>query len=119
MSVERFDHTCGLVGDQVVVVGGYPSLETAEVLDLKTLTWRSGPGMPTERGTLRSSRQVYQLGDTFWVFGGSDGYGSKYDTVFEFDPVTFDWVLRDERLVTARFGHGVVAIPNRLLNFGE
>ena len=73
-----------------------------------------GPKPPTSSGELYDAAQVYQLDDTFYIIGGFDG-SLTFDTVYEFDPEFFSWILRKERLTTPRRWHGVVPVPNYIL----
>ena len=116
MSVARDDHSCGRTDNRIVVVGGYSeeASRTSEIFSLDSLTWATGPGVPSTPNGKFFRSEVYQLEDAFDLLGGYDG--SNYlDTVFEFDPEGFTWKLRDERLDTGRYLHANVHIPNRVL----
>ena len=116
MGVARYEHSCGRVGRDIVAVGGYQedARRTSEIFNLGILAWRYGPGVPGESGEFYDAGPVYQLEDTFFTLGGYGG-GSHLDYVYEFDPVTFAWKERRERLVVARSHHAVVPVLTRLL----
>ena len=41
---------------------------------------------------------------------------SELDTIYQYDPVTEDWVLRDETLLGARGSFGMVLVDENSLN---
>ena len=116
MSLARSSHSCGRAGHYVFVVGGNPrdtSGKTSEIFSLDSLTWTTGPGVPpTANGELASSA-VYQLEDTFYLFGGIAD--QEIDTIYELDIEYFTWKEREERMEKPRFYHALVPIPNRFL----
>ena len=46
MGQARWGHTCSLVGQKIVIVGGYGGsrLDTVEIFDIGTETWSKGTG---------------------------------------------------------------------------
>ena len=104
---ERF--SCGRVGRDIIVVGGYSSLDTSEIFSLDNMQWSAGPGVPTSTGKFYDSPQILQLEETFIIIGGDDGVGTVGE-VYEFDAEFFTWKQRGETLQTRRDLHGVVLI---------
>ena len=119
MAYGRSSHSCGKVGDNIVVVGGLrDASEFSEIFSLESLTWSTGPGVPAASGYFAGAPQVLQLEDTFYIIGGLDDYVAT-DAVYEFDPDSWTWKLSDERLTSARGYAGIIPIPNRLLTGGK
>lgn len=52
-----------------------------------------------------------QLEDTFLVLGGYSGSPGYRQTIYEFDPVNYGWVLRDQELRVPLDGVAAVAMP--------
>ena len=114
MRRERYRVSCGKAGNKIYVVGGDPNQDSSEVLDLDTLEWSEGPGVPTASGKFWASPQPYQMADTFRLVGGYDG-DTWLDTVFELDPEKEVWIERPERLEQIRDSNGVVHVPEESL----
>ena len=115
MAYGRSSHSCGKVGDNIVVVGGLrDASEFSEILSLESLTWSTGPGVPAASGYFAGAPQVLQLEDTFYIIGGFDNNAAT-DAFHEFDPESWTWKLSDEQLTSARSYAGIVPIPNRLV----
>ncbi len=114
MSTARHFPGCGVVSDNgvpksVVVVGGgntdtSVAFDTAEILDLATLTWK--PAKQAYPLRLLYST-VVQRGDAFLVVGGKNAT-SNHDAVYEFDPATEGWTLMPQRMVQHK--HRVAAL---------
>ena len=68
------------------------------MLDLETLVWSSGPELPYKVFAATS----VPLGDRFLLVGG-ETYGFFLNTIYEFDPLEMDWILRTEELQEARY----------------
>ena len=116
MARGRNGHTCGRSGGKIVALGGSEEgSDGSEIFSLDTMTWSDGPDIPTRTGTFDDAPHVYQLKDTFYVLGGWDG-DHFLDTVFEFEPRSASWLVREETLKTARSDHGLVAIPSRIID---
>ena len=113
MTFSHYQHSCGRVGRrEIVVTGGRFNSNVTEIFSLDELAWRRGSAVPTRYGGFYDSPQVYQKVDTFLVFGGHDKY-DYLDAVFEFDPVSGEWLEREERMASEKGLVGVVPFPNR------
>ena len=106
MDTEREYPSCGLIQNPEngpkVVLAGYGS---SEIFNLASETWRDGPETPYFYAAAST-----QLQDTFLVIGGTNGDG--LDTIYEFDHINYDWILRPERLSQQKYGVGAIALPN-------
>ena len=115
METRRRGHTCGLVGNNVVVVGGETLgayLDSSEVFSLDTNTWSEGPQAPRE---IKSS-QAIQRENTFLIVGGFDFDGADYIAdIFEVDEKTFKLHKMPQELTKSRAYHTAVVIdPSNL-----
>ena len=79
MTEPRYEHSCGLVrgnsGNEVVVVGGYPTYSSIEIFSIDTETWRSGK----HSNILRNYESSFQPSGTFLGNDMSFGIYSAYD----------------------------------------
>ncbi len=111
--VSRSYPACGLVPNrdtanpEVVVVGNGGS----EVFNVASMTWREGPDFQP----VGSRHASAQLDDTFALVGGTNNT-AYLDTVYTFDPDTYDFALNKQRLALARLSATVAAVPDELLN---
>ncbi len=108
-TVNRHFPSCGLInnyehGTEVVIVEDGVS----EIFNFNTLTWRMGPSLPSF-----NNAGFAQLRDTFLVVGGEDDSDNPIDTIYQFDHINYDWILKSQRLQVActRFP-SVVSVPD-------
>ena len=104
--------SCGLIqnpenGPEIVLA----DRGNSEIFSLDSLTWREGPEAP-----YFYEASSAQLQDTFLVVGGTDEDGNHLDTIYEFDHVTYDWLLRSQRLPAPLRFPGVVAVPGNTVS---
>ncbi len=112
-SMERPYGYCGLInnpenGLEIVSV----DLESSMIFNINSLSWREGPKPP------HAFMGGYgQTGDTFVIVGGSNAIGVVLDTIYEFDHVNYQWILKSQHLETPRERYpGVVAVPDNFVN---
>ena len=106
METSRYDPSCGLIRNPEngaeIVLAGYG---TSEIFNLESMTWREGPESPYFYYASSA-----QLENTFLIVGGYDGTKS-IDTIYEFDQINYDWILRSQKLPTPLRFSGVVVVP--------
>ncbi len=98
MTVERDNPSCGLInnpdnGIEVVIV----EEGISEIFNLNELSWRLGPAPPSFHAAGST-----QLGDTFIVAGGNDHGDNPLDTIYQFDHLNYEWILKSQKLDVAR-----------------
>ena len=96
-----------------MVVGGDLQSHTSDIFDLDSDgTWTPGPAAP--EGGIYGAASVQLTETTFMVVGGADG--THYlDTIYEFNPDSWTWKLRSERLENAKCDFVALPIPDELL----
>lgn len=105
----RHNPACFRINGDVIVAGGdHPSYTSVEIFSLTTLEWREGANFP-DKGIQLASTVPYR--DTFLVVGGRDSAEKNLDTIYQFDPSTYRFVKRSERLQTARSRHVTIPVP--------
>ena len=104
---------------EIVVTTGYEIYETkntTEILNLDTLTWRSGPEFPVDGNAFYGASAPYK--DSFLAMSGyrrpdtPGGAWTKVDEVWYFDPSSDEWVLKEGRLETPREHFIALTIPD-------
>ena len=122
MRIARREHACGLVTDgtetEIVVAGGlgYNSdgssynelLTSVEIFSLSEESWRHGTDLPLSIHGMVS----FQMQRSFLVVGGLSSGVGNLNLVHEFDRLTYQWVLRNQTLGTARRFFPAIALPN-------
>ena len=117
MATPREGHSCRSIngGREVVVVGGRNNngtyLSTSEVFSSSDMCWREAGSLP---GPAFMSASVQYNRDTFLIMGGSDGIGKTRDEVYQFDPDTYGWTLREERMQRPRRSHIAIGLNEEL-----
>jgi len=114
LSQGRYGHSCALLGDKIVLSGGFSDdgyyLKTTFILDFGLGEERLGGDMSVERIYFG----MIAVEDKIVAFGGE--YGSDYwDSVEEWDPTTEQWSVRDEGMEAARTYFGSVLVPAEAL----
>ena len=101
-------------GKRKLVVTGTPYVSTTEILDLDTLQWTDGPGLPFPWAYTAS----VPYKNTFLVIGGLGTHsGTVYSTdIYEFDPVNMNWITRSETLTQGRHSHAAFLVPDDVVN---
>ena len=80
---------------------------TSEVLDLDTLEWSQGPpAIPL----ISSTTVKYE--ETFLLVGGEANAFSG--SIYEYDLVENDWIMRSEELAVGRARHVAFEIPSEV-----
>ncbi len=108
-TVQRLFPSCGLInnpenGHEVVIVEDGVS----EILNLRTMTWRMGPSLPSF-----DNAGFTQLRETFVVVGGETNSDHPIGTIYQFDHINYDWILKSQKLQVARTKFpSVVAAPD-------
>jgi len=92
--------TGGLDGDNF--------LSSTEIFTLDSDRWVSAASLPSPREYFSGAT----LGNSVFVFGGSDEISDHYyDDIFEYNPVDDAW-RQVGKLKTLRFGHSVVPVDD-------
>ena len=124
MTYPRYGHSCGFASDpdRVVAVGGVTgaasTMATSEILDLATLEWTAGPGVPA-KDYLTYSQSVPHLGSFLLVDGWGDEYNNDreyLEAIYEYNRPTDGWRRRQERPVKRRAEHIAFKVPDDVLN---
>lgn len=117
MPYARFGHSCGLAPDppRIVVIGtaGRNSTKQTEILDLDTMTWSDGPDLPAM--TSIKYTQSVQHYYSFLQVGGATNVAGQTTSIFEYDYVNNDWVVRNESLPFGLSEHVAFKIPDSVL----
>ncbi len=83
---------------------------TSEIFSFDSRTWRTGPDMPITAHSFAYD----QIGDTFVLVGGrydsSGGQDVNYDTVYQFDPLHYQWILKPYKLDPPRSYPAVLSV---------
>ena len=108
-SDERYAHACALFNGEVYVSGGALTkekiLSSVEVLNLKTLTWRTISPM----NTIRRDHTMEVVNGVLTVFGGVKSYdGDEFDTIEKLIGTT--WQTQTETLKLARGNHASAVV---------
>ena len=123
LSNKRYDHGCFSIKDnnmitEIVVMGGYGSgyLSSTEILDVNSMTWRTGPALPI---SVSSNKGVQSEVGPYLGFstGGSDWRGQVQNKICglrKTNGISFKWE-EVHSMTTARLGHSVVNAPKSLL----
>jgi len=111
-SSSMVEPACGFVkdpsfGQEVIVASDTRSF----IFSLTDLEWREGPVLPENLDFLTS----VQLNNGFLAIGGFDRNDLEVDTIYRFDPNSYDWVLEKERLAVPRRFAAAVAVPDEFL----
>ena len=92
--LQRREHvTAALIGDQIYVFGGRwvdAELDTSDIYDPATDTWKKGPDLPEPRagnGIAVLNGLVYLIGGEIWMSGPE----TTLYSVDVYDPVTDSW----------------------------
>ena len=107
MKQRRYFPACGVAGNYIVVIGG-STLEqiaknTTEIYNMETGEWSYGPEVPSE--IYLYDARTAAFGDTFLLTGGRDEEHTDLKTIYEFDPVSKDFILRKEKIYKGRYSH--------------
>ena len=102
MSRARHSHACGVVNNDVLLVGGGKDdfgdlLTSVEIFFSIEMKWQDSTPLPSPL----SSEASLQYGNTVLVFGRR--------AVYQFDETSFKWSVREESLSSARSYY--LAIP--------
>ncbi len=105
MPTPRYNHVCGVVAGaddttDIVISGGYDGrdfLSLVEIYNVEGDAWRTGSPLPQAINSL----SIAGFGGSFLLVGGFDGE-VELDTIYEYDVQSGDWVLREQRLATAK-----------------
>jgi len=106
------DPACGFVktpslGQEVIV-----AFETRSyIFSLADLEWRDGPLLPEDLSDFTNA----QLNNGFLAIGGFNSDNQEVDTIYRFDPNSYDWVLEPSRLAIPRRRAEAVAVPDDFL----
>ena len=99
-------------------MGGYGSgyLSSTEILDVKTMIWKTGPNLPIQ---VKENRGVESVTDTYLGFstGGKTYYSAGRREIYGLKKTTgntYSWV-QVQSMTTARYQHSVVNVPTSLL----
>ncbi len=85
---------------------------TSEIFSFDTMSWRTGPEMPFIGNSFGND----QLGDTFVLVGGrNSGDGTIFDTVYQFDPIHYHWILKPYHLDSPRFDSTLLTVPKDVI----
>ena len=115
MPTPRFYQQAGLVtypdGTKgILVAGGYRET-SVEFLNLDTLIWEPKQRLPKEISTAASV--PYQ--DSFLIVGG-DTFGSRYDTIYYYNPGTDQWDLLNQTMIYERSIFAAFMVPDSYAN---
>ena len=116
MKERRRRHSCVVVEDQIIVVGGWDGtyLKTSEIFNIQNRSWRSGPELP--KGIVYAQLVKAREGMKYsaYLIGGETGsnylssiYGLTKD-LKKFDKIG--------DLKKARFGHVALTIPEDMID---
>ena len=117
MANQRAHHACSLVGNEVVVTGGWENedrdnLSYGEIFSLETNTWSAGPKVPTLSGYLFYITDAAAESEAgFRVFGGFDRVTTRLDTIFEYDALLDSWTVLDKTMSKGQTGAIAIPIP--------
>ena len=125
LSTERYDHGCFSIKDsnittQIVVMGGHGSgpysyLSSTEILDVNSMTWRTGPALPISvsgNSGVRSEVRPYLGFST-----GGYGNGQQQRKVYGLKKTNGNSLKWEEvhGMTTGRSWHSIVNAPKSLL----
>ena len=122
LSNKRQDHGCFSIKEnnmiaKIVVMGGFGSVagSSTEILDVNSMTWRTGPSLPI---SVRTSRGVQSEVGPYLGFS-TGGYGNVQNQrqIFGLKKTngnSFKWE-EVHNMTTARVWHTVVNVPKSLL----
>lgn len=118
IDVPRDDFGLAVVDGRLWVLGGMTGergnkLDSVEIYDPATDSWRKGPTMPVARSSHRSAA----IGATIYSFGGSSAEDSTLQLAEALDTITGQW-RQLAPMPTARFGHAVVELGGKLYTIG-
>jgi hypothetical protein len=117
MGTARSAYTATLLSDgKVLVAGGFgnngASLATAELFDPLTGTFSPTGNMTTARAQHTTTMYAYYGGHSVLLAGGTDVNGNPLDTAEGFDEANGTFVLRTERMITARTRHTAIRLSS-------
>ena len=119
-------HSAEIVGDRMVVFGGYSAyngvaLGTTAVLDLSTFLWTLGGAGPAPRYRHAS----ITFGSRVYVFGGMDQADAEYSDVWQYDVASQQWEALSFQSPTPLYSgdggivyHAAVALADKMISFG-
>ena len=98
---------------QIVVMGGYLTGSSTEVLDVNSMRWKTGPALPT---SVTHNKGVQSEVRPYLGFstGGRGQYSFKIYGLKKTTEDSFDWE-EVHGMTTARWLHSVVNAPKSLL----
>ena len=102
---------------EIVVMGGYGSgaLSSTEILDVNSMTWRTGPALPI---SVYANRGVQsEVGPHLGFSTGGYGNGQNQNKIYGLKKTpedSFEWE-EVHSMTTARSYHSVVNAPKSLL----
>ena len=140
----RTGHSMTLVGDKLVVFGGFSKgtfSNTVYTYDILENSWRNneqhesdneileeggGTAVQTEVGTAsapepRINHSQVTVGTSIVIYGGVDKNGNCYDDIWKFDLISNSWkkILVNGEIPKARQGHTAIVVDdNQILFFG-
>ena len=76
---------------------------TTEIYNMETGEWHYGPAVPSD--IYLYDAQTAAFGDTFLLTGGRDKEHTSLQTIYEFDPISLGFVLREEKIYKSRYSH--------------
>ena len=120
MPSDRSYHACERAGDDIVVVGGWSSANglhgDSAIYSLASNTWRAGPDVPAEIGTITDIQNAavrMPEEDTFAVFGGWIGDNNQRgETVLVYDAANWRWRVMDTKLRQGKRAHSAIWVPS-------
>ena len=128
MPSRSYQASCGYAesstGERMVVVAGghdYPLPNQVQILDLDSMTWVITEGDLPVEGIFFGTVVPYE--NTFLIVGGEtrvNGTGDYafLDTILQFDPEERGWIVRPERLSTARRQVYAALVEDDVVNCG-
>ena len=113
---KRYQHSSNVINGKLYVVGGSSengTLNSLEIYDPKTDTWKAGAPLTTARN-LHSANV---LGGKLYVAGGRDAKGKALSSLEVYDPASDKW-QSGEALKSARYMHSGSIIKGKLYLLG-
>ena len=93
---------------KVIAAGGY-RMKSSEIFDIESRKWTNGPDLPN---VIYHGESV-QYKNTFLIVGGWDG-SNRFDSIYEYDIRTNQWIKRSEKLKRARLAFTAFLVPDEV-----